>query len=341
MQRIILLVDMDAFYASCEIARNPSLKKKPVVVGADPGGRGVVAACNYEARKYGLHSGMSAAIACRKCPNCVFLPLDMKYYAAVSDRVMKIMKKYADKMEQVSIDEAFLDVSSKNYEKAKEIARKIKAEIFKKEKVMCSIGIGPNKLIAKMASSKNKPNGLTTVQHSGVQKFLDPLDVDEIYMVGPKTTDALNGFGIKTIKQLKNTSKRNLIEWFGDKFGNYLYDSSRGIDEISVVEEWMQKSIGKQYTFEKDTADRDFIKKIIDEMAGDSFEQLRERGFRMYKTVTIKVRYEDFSTFTKAKTLIANADSAEQAKNVAKELLSKFFNDKKIRLIGISLSKLK
>ena len=339
--RIIMLVDMDAFYAGCELARKPSLKGKPLVVGADPKGRGVVAACSYEARKYGLHSGMPIAIAYRKCPDCIFLPLDMRYYAAVSERVMKIIKKYADKMEQVSIDEAFLDVSSKNYDKAKDIARKIKAEILKKEKLTCSIGIGSNKLIAKVASSKNKPNGLTIVRPSGVQKFLDPLDVDEIYMVGPKTTAALNDFGIKTVKQLRNTSKSNLIEWFGDKFGNYLYNSSRGIDEVPVIEEWTQKSIGRQYTFEKDTTDKNLILKSMNEMIDESFEQLKEQGFKTYRTVTIKVRYEDFSTFTKAHTLIANADSAEQAKNVSKDLLHKFFNKKKIRLVGISLGKLK
>ncbi|MEK6887087.1 MAG: DNA polymerase IV [Nanoarchaeota archaeon] len=339
--RIIILVDMDAFYASCELVRKPNLKGKPVVVGADPNGRGVVSACNYEARKFGLHSGMPIAIAYRKCPNCVFLPVDMEYYVSVSNKIMKIMKKYADKMEQVSVDEAFLDVSSKTYEKAKEIARKIKTEILKKEKVTCSIGIGPNKLIAKIASSKNKPNGLTIVQPSGVQKFLDPLDVDEIYMVGPKTTAVLNEVGIETIKQLRSTPKSNLIEWFGEKFGHYLYNSSRGIDDVELVEEWTQKSIGRQYTFEKDTTDKDFVEKIMDEMTEDSFEQLRQQKFKTYKTVTIKVRYEDFSTFTKAKTLIANADSAEQAKNVAKELLNKFFNKKKIRLIGISLGKLK
>ncbi len=160
MQRIIMLVDMDAFYASCEQVRNPKLRGKAVVVGADPKeghGRGVVSAANYEARKFGIHSGQPISIAYRKCPGCIFLPVDMDYYIEVSGRIMQIMKKYADKFEVVSVDEAYLDVSSKEIlEKAKEIAYKIKKDIWDKEKLTCSIGIGPNKLIAKMAVRSNR-----------------------------------------------------------------------------------------------------------------------------------------------------------------------------------------
>ena len=344
MSRIILLVDMDAFYTSCEEVRNPKLKGKPLVVGADPkSGRGVVATCNYDARKYGLHSAMPISIAFRKCPNCTFLPVDMEYYVEVSSRVMNILKKYSDKFEVVSIDEAFLDISSQgSYEKAREIARKIKNEILKKEKLTCSVGIGPNKLIAKMASSKNKPNGLTIVHQSGVQKFLDPLDVDDLVLIGPKTREVLYGQGIKTVKQLREVSLEKLKDWFGNSFGEYLHEASRGNDDSPVTEEWTQKSIGRQYTFEKDTSDEIFIKQTMDELVTDSFNQLKEQGFKEYRTVTIKVRYSDFETFTKAYTLIASADSAEPAKNVAKDLLREFLKkDKKIRLIGISLGKLK
>lgn len=272
-----------------------------------------------------------------------FLPLDMDYYVEISNRIMQIIKKHADKFEQVSIDEAYLDVSSqKTYEKTKELGRKIKTEILNKEKVTCSVGIGPNKLIAKMASSRHKPNGLTIVMPSAVQKFLDPLDVDWIYMVGPKTSQALYNLEIKTIEQLRKTKKTDLIDWFGNSFGNYLYNASRGIDESPVVEGWIQKSIGRQFTFDIDTADKEFIEKTMDEMIDDSFNQLKEQGFNRYRTITIKVRYEDFTTFTKAHTMIADADSSQQGKNVAKSLLKDFLGKKKkIRLIGISLGKLK
>ncbi len=344
MPRIILLVDMDAFYTSCEEVRNPNLKGKPLVVGADPkSGRGVVATANYSARKYGLHSAMPISIAYRKCPNCIFLPVDMDYYVEVSSRIMSILKKFADKMEIVSVDEAFLDLSSNpSFEKARDIARQIKSEILKKEKLTCSVGIGNNKLIAKMAASKNKPNGLTIVMPSGVQKFLDPHDVDDIVGIGPKTRDVLHDLGIKTVKQLKDTSSEKLKEIFGNNFAKYLYEAARGNDDSPVTEEWTQKTIGRHYTFEKDTSDEILIKQTMDELIDDSFRQLKEQGFREYKTVTIKVRYSDFETFTKAYTLIASADSSEPAKNVAKDLLKEFLrNKKKIRLIGISLGKLK
>lgn len=345
MQRIILLVDMDAFYTACEEVKNPELKGKPVAVGADPKqghGRGVVATANYSARTYGIHSAMPISIAFRKCPDCIFLPVDMEYYIQVSDRVMKIIKSHADRFEQVSVDEAYADVSSKgSFEKARDIARKIKEEIFKKEKLTCSIGIGPNKLIAKMASGKDKPNGLTTIHPSGVQKFLDPLDVDELFGVGPKTREKLYAIGIKTIKQLKETPLSKLTEVFGPSYAQYLHDASRGIEESPVVEEYTAKSIGRHYTFEKDTKDVNLIHTIIDEMVDDCMQQLKQQNFKNYKTITIIVRYEDFETHTKAYTMIDKATAGEPAKNVARTLLRDFLkSEKKIRLIGISLSKL-
>ncbi len=340
-----MLVDMDAFYTACEEVRNPKLKGKLLAVGADPKqgkGRGVIATANYAARKYGLSSGMPVSIAYRKCPDCVFLPVDMEYYVEVSERIMQILKKYADKFEQVSIDEAYLDVSSQeSFEKAKEVAKKIKKEILQKENLTCSIGIGPNKLIAKMAASKNKPNGLTIVFHSGVQKFMDPLDVDELYGVGPKTTERLHELGISIIQQLRHTSLETLKEYFGPSFGTYLREASRGIDESPVSEEWVQKSAGRQFTFEKDTKDKVLLNKTMYEMVQDSFDQLKAGGFKSYRTVTIKVRYEDFETHTKAYTLKINALTVQPAKNVARNLLKEFLrSEKKIRLIGVSLSKL-
>jgi DNA polymerase IV (DinB-like DNA polymerase) len=346
MQRIIMLIDMDAFYTSCEEVRNPSLKGKPVVVGADPKegmGRGVIATCNYEARKYGLHSAMPISIAYRKCPSCIFLPVDMDYYVEVSLRIMKIFKKYADKLEQVSIDEAYLDVSSqKTFEKARELAIKIKKEVEEKEKITCSVGISVNKLVAKMAASKNKPNGLTIVLSSGIQKFLDPLDADELYGVGPKTSERLKLLGIYTIGQLSRTPLSKLTEFFGPSFGTYLHEASRGIDESPVSEEWTAKSTGRQITFEQNTRDKITIYDAMEEIIKDSFLQLKQMGFKSYRTITLKVRYEDFETHTKAFSLKIDAMTAEPAKNVAKTLIRDYLKDeRKIRLIGVTLSKLK
>lgn len=322
------------------------MKGKLVAVGADPKqgqGRGVVSTANYKARKYGLHSAMPISIAYRKCPDCVFLPVDMEFYVETSNRIMEILKKYADKMEQVSVDEAYLDVSSKgSFEKAKELAKKIKEEIQKKEKITCSIGIGPNKLIAKMAASKNKPNGLTVVHPSGIQKFLAPLDVDELYGVGPKTSKRLKELEIYTIGQLAEISVGTLTDHFGGSFGNYLHEASRGIDESEVSDEWIAKSTGRQYTFEYDVKQPWFIKSTMEKLVQDSFEQLKHYGFKSYRTITIKVRYEDFETFTKAYSLKVDAMTVEPAKTIAQTLLSDFLqNKKKIRLIGITLSKLK
>jgi DNA polymerase IV (DinB-like DNA polymerase) len=344
MARIIMLVDMDAFYTSCEQVRNPKYKGKPVAVGADPKegkGRGVVAAASYEARKFGIHSAMPISIAYRKCPSCIFLPVDMEQYVEVSARIMKHIRKYADAFEQVSVDEAYLDVSSQGtYEKARELARKIKKEILAKEKLTCSIGIGPNKLIAKMASSKNKPNGLTLVAPSGIQKFLDPQDVDALYGVGPKTTAVLQKLNILTIKDLSKISVKRLEDYFGTVFAHYLHEASHGIDESPVSEGHVPKSSGRHFTFEKDTDDKELIYKTMDEMIDDAFSQLRKEGFKTYKTITITVRYEDFETHTKAHTMIDKAAESEQAKNVAKSLLNEFLRKgKKIRLIGVSLSK--
>lgn len=344
-KRIIMLVDMDAFYTSCEEVRNPKLRGKPVAVGADPKGgqgRGVLSTANYEARKYGLNSAMPISIAYRKCPDCIFLPVDMDYYVEVSSRIMQILKKYADKFEVVSVDEAYLDISSKGtLEKAKEIAYKIKKEVWEKEKLTCSVGIGPNKLIAKMAADHKKPNGLTIVTDSGIHKFLNPLPARKLHGVGPKTEARLKEIGIEIVGQLAKTSLKTLKAFFGQSFGSYLHEASHGIDESPVVEEWTAKSVGRQVTFEKDTKDKGQIHQVMDEIIDDSFSQLKEQEFKTYKTVTIKVRYEDFETKTKAFTLKDKAFTAEPAKSVAKNLLKEFLkSEKKIRLVGISLSKL-
>jgi len=342
--RIILHVDLDAFYASVEECGRPELSGKPVVIGADPKqgrGRGVVSTANYVARQFGVRSGMPITIAYRKCPNCVFLPVNMDLYVEASTRVMTIFKKHADMFELGGIDECYLDVSDKckNYKEAEALAKKIKLELKEKENLTCSIGISQNKLVAKIAAGREKPNGLTVVKPDEVTGFLKKLSVRELMGVGPKTEAVLNGFNIFTIGQLKKIPEHELVNSFG-KFGHVLYLEARGIDESPFVEEWEAKSIGRQITFQKDTRDRKLILKTIDDMACDVFKDLKESGFT-YKTITIKVRYEDFDTYSKAKTLSAAHKDKELAVETAKNLIEPFLLDeRKIRLIGFSLSKL-
>lgn len=342
--RIVLHIDLDYFYVQVEEVLSPKLKGKPVVVGADPKkgqGRGVVSTANYEARKFGVKSGMPITIAYRKCPDCLFLPVNMDLYVEVSTRVMTIFKKHADVFELGGIDECYLDVSEecRTYKQAEELARKIKSELYDKEKLTCSIGIAPNKLVAKIAAGMEKPNGLTIVKPDEVTSFLKKLSVRELMGVGPKTEAVLNGFNIFTIGQLKKIPEHELVNSFG-KFGHVLYLEARGIDESPFVEEWEAKSIGRQITFQKDTKDKKLILDTLFEIAGDTIKQLKAEKL-MYKTVTIKVRYEDFYTTSKAETLKIAHDDEKTALEKAKELMEPFLLDeRKIRLIGFSLSKL-
>lgn len=341
---IILHVDLDAFYASVEEREHPEYKGKPVVVGADPkggAGRGVVATCNYPARKYGIHSGMPISIAYRKCPNCVFLPVNMDLYVAVSGNVMELLRQHAEKFEQVSVDEAYLDVSFlKSYEKARELGQQIKDEIKQKEKLTCSVGIGPNKLVAKVASDFKKPDGLMVVTPGEVLGFLAPQSVRVLRGVGPKTELALNNYGIKTVADLRTLSADQLVAIAGS-FGLELYEQSRGNYPAELITEWTPKSMGRNSTFEHDTKDKGEILKVLDEMCQDVWKQLKAEKFA-FKTVTIRVRYEDFDTHTKQKSLIDYVDNIEAIRNTARELLEGFLKDtRRIRLIGVSLHQLK
>jgi DNA polymerase IV (DinB-like DNA polymerase) len=337
-------IDLDAFYASVEIRDRPELKDKPVVIGADPKGgkgRGVVSTCNYIARQYGVRSGMPINFAYRKCPNCVFLPVDMQKYVDNSIRIMGHFRKYADKFEQASIDECYLDVSERcrTFSDAKELALEIKGDLKQTSNLTCSIGIGPNRLISKIAAGQKKPDGLTIVKEKDVEEFLEPLNVRELPGVGPKTQAVLNENDIFTIKDLRKLSKYTLVEWFG-KFGALLFDEARGIDDSDVIESWEAKSIGRQTTFERDTSDRKKILDMLTEIVNDTIRQVKSEKFT-YRTITIKVRYEDFHTITKAKTLKVAAEDEKNAQLTARELLMPFLKDeRKIRLIGFSVSKL-
>lgn len=338
---------MDYFFAQVEERENPQFKGRPVVVGADPKngrGRGVVSTCNYIARKYGIKSALPISKAWRKCPEAVFLPVNHKLYKQVSEKIMKIVKNYSfnKRWEIVSLDEAYLDLSClASFKKAKILAKKLKQEIFEKEKLTCTIGIGPNKVIAKMAAEKAKPNGLLVVTPSQVKKFLEPLDIQDLPGIGPKTAETLRIIGIDKIKQLKKLSKSKLKDMFGI-MGKIIYERARGIDRSQVSSEKIIKSIGKDYTFEKDTRDPELIFKIFNKMIKKVHQSLLKNKV-LFKTITVTCRFSDFETHRKSKTLKEFINDPEILKKEAKHLLLRFLveNQKLIRLIGLRVSNLK
>lgn len=337
-------MDMDQFFAAVEEQLRPELKGKPVVVGADPKegkGRGVVSTCNYEARKYGIKSGMPITRAWKLCPEATFLPLNIPLYIQVSSRIMNILRSYSEEFESWGLDEAFLDVSSRveNIEQAKELASQIKKEIYEKEGLTCSIGIGPNKLIAKIASDMQKPDGVTVVEEGDVKAFLDPLDVDRLLWVGKKTAHKLNELGIRTIGDLARYDPSVLVDKFGI-LGTQLYLYAQGQDRSEVGFEGEVKSIGRNITFEKDTSDWDLVLKVLHRLCEAVHKELEENRF-LFKTVTITVRYENFETHTHSKTLPFLTSRLEDIKKTANELLQPYLRpERKIRLIGARVSTL-
>jgi DNA polymerase IV (archaeal DinB-like DNA polymerase) len=345
MVRIIMHMDLDAFFASAEQREHPEWKGKPVIVGADPKdgkGRGVVSSPSYEARKFGIHSAMPISRAYKLCPTAVFVLPNFNLYIPVSKAVMTILRKFGDKLEQVSIDEAFIDVSSKvkNMKEASVLAEKIKTEILKKEKLTCSIGVATNKLTAKMASDFKKPSGLTVVEPGDEKKFLAPLPVRKLIGVGAKTEIVLKGMNINTIGELAGLSKEMMKKDFG-KFGLYLHDAANGIDGSEVDEgKYERKSINRNNTFEKDTKDPKVVFAAIDSMAKSANSSLTAGNFNC-KTVGVRLRFEDFETHTKEKTLDKPTTDLDLIKKTIKELVTEFFNDKrKIRLVGIRMTNL-
>ncbi|MDI6591406.1 MAG: DNA polymerase IV [Patescibacteria group bacterium] len=349
MNRIILHIDMDYFFAQVEERENPQFRGKPVVVGADPKGgkgRGVVSTANYEARKYGIHSALPISKAYQLCPKAIFLPVNMELYQKASENIMEIIKKYSKIFEQVSLDEAYLDLSYNFYgrrnctmriswEKAENLAQKLKKEIFEKEKLTSTIGIGPNKLIAKMAAEKAKPNGLLIIKPNQVRKFLEPLDIEDLPGIGPKTAEKLRAIKINKIKELKTLSESKLKSLFGIT-GETIYQKARGIDEEPVSPEKVIKSIGKEHTFEKDTRDPEIIFNTFEKIIEDVHQELIENKFS-FKTITVICRFRGFETHTKSKTLKEPTNDLKILKKEAKNLLLKFLieNLKLIRLIGL------
>jgi len=353
-KRIIGHLDMDAFFASLEERSTPEFKGKPIAVGADPKdgqGRGVVSTANYKAREYGIHSALPISIAWRLSEEAkragkegvVFVQPNFSLYERSSQNILEIIKKYSDNVEQGSIDEFYFDLSSaKTYLKAEAICKKIKEEIRKKEKVTCSIGIGPNKLISKIAAGAKKPDGLFVVEPKEVEGFLDPLPIRKIPGIGPKTAEFLHAKNVAIISDLKKFSEEELKEMLG-KSGVDIYYKIRGIDDSPIEEFREAKSIGEQVTFERDTLEFLLVWEEFEKIRRSVLEKFKESGFNDFRTITITVRFSGFETKTSSKSFKVGmtAKSDKEFKVETLKLLLPFFDKranpqgKLIRLIGV------
>jgi DNA polymerase IV len=339
--RRILHIDMDAFFSSVEQKRHPELIGRPVVIGGDgdPRKRGVVSTASYEARKFGIHSALPLRTAHNLCPSAVFLPVDYEEYSRVSEGIKAILREFTPIVEDVGIDEAFIDISSID-KPSEEIAREIKKRIKDETGLNCSIGIGPNKLLAKIASDLEKPDGLTIITEEDIERRIWSLPARKLWGVGPKTEAYLKEMGIKTIGELASLPPERLVDEFGQSYGNYLYEASRGIDESPLVTHWEPKSISKETTFQRDIDNWQLIAKNLVELTQAVVTSMKEEGYQA-RTVTVKVRFIDFKTYTRAKSLDGFTDSEMEIRRAAFNCLGRFELKKKVRLIGIRISNLK
>ena len=339
-QRFILHVDMDAFYASVEVREQPGLAGRPVIVGGSPRGRGVVSAANYEARRFGIHSAMPTARAMRLCPHAVCLPGRMSLYASVSRQIREIFNRYSPLVEPLSLDEAFLDVtdSQRLFGSAAEIANAIKQAIRNELSLVASVGIAPNKFIAKIASDLDKPDGFVEVMPEEVQAFLDPLPVSRIWGVGKATGKELDRLGITTIAQLRQQAEAVLQDRFG-KFGNHLWRLANGMDDRPVVSDSEAKSISNETTFDTDISNRDTLRAWLMELTEQVCWRLRQHDL-FGRTVQIKLRFADFSTITRSHTL---PEATQQTKQVWQAVMALFdkamqSESRRLRLVGVGVS---
>jgi DNA polymerase IV len=336
--RRILHIYMDAFFAAVEEQRHPELRGKPVVIGGsgDPTKRGVVSTASYEARKYGIHSALPLRTAYNLCPEAVFLPVDYEEYSRVSGIIKTALKEMSSIMEDVGIDEAFLDISEID-KTPDEIAQEIKERIKEETGLTCSIGVASNKLLAKIASDMQKPDGFTMIEEKDIEERIWPLPVRKLWGVGPKTEASLKNIGINTIGELALMPVDRLVETYGQSYGHYLHEASRGIDESPLVTHWEPKSVSRETTFQTDTNNWQTIAKTIAELAEQVVDDIKQKGYKG-RTVTLKVRFSDFKTYTRAKTLKEPTDSIEDIRKAAFGCLKRIELKMKVRLIGVRIA---
>lgn len=348
MQRVVLHVDMDYFYAAIEERENPELRGKAIVVCMLSGRSelsGAVSTCNYVAREFGIRAGMPCSRAKKLNPEAIFLPVRKEFYTSVSDRIMEILRSYADpgingdSFEQISVDEAFLEISERtggDFNFAFELGMQIKRKIKEKEDLTCSIGIGPNKLIAKMASSAKKPDRITVVSPQDLETFLSPLKVSKLWGIGDVTAGKLQEMGIVTVKDLAEHDIIELISTFGKLKGTWLKQAASGIDDSPLKERDGSEQIGRIATLPEDTLDKELIFSLLEKLAGDVIEKLdsRELSFRV---VTVTVINSNFRMYTKSRTLSHSVSSTEVLLQVSREILGEFLSENRtdFRRVGV------
>ncbi|HWB13424.1 MAG TPA: DNA polymerase IV [Pirellulales bacterium] len=339
---MILHVDMDAFYASVEERERPELAGKPLIVGGTPEGRGVVAAANYEVRKYGVHSAMPTATALRLCPHALVLPPRLGFYAEISEQIRAIFDQYTPLVEPLSLDEAFLDVTGSEplFGSSPEIGRRIKQTIRDELRLTASVGVAPNKFLAKIASDLQKPDGFVLVEDGEIQiqEFLDPLPVGRLWGVGRVAGQVFERLGVKTVGDVRRMPLEILRRHFGQT-GEHLAQLARGVDERRVVPDRDAKSISHETTFSSDIADMETLRAWASELAEQVAWRLRRHRLRG-RTVQIKVRYGDFHTITRAETLVEPTNVTEEIRQTAVRLLTERLPTRRllIRLLGVGVS---
>jgi len=332
LARFIFHVDLDAFYASVEQRDNPALYGKPLIIGADPKegkGRGVVVACSYEARQHGIRSGQPISIAYRLMPQVIYLRPNFETYEDVSSDIMSFLRKCADKFEQASVDEAYMDVTQvcELYDGPVELANRIKREVKDLFGLTCSIGIAPNKSAAKIASDMQKPNGLTFIDEAHIREILAPLPVSKISGIGSKTESSLRELGIVTIGDLAKASPRLLHAKFG-KSAVWLWAIANAEERVEVEENFTMRSIGAEHTFEKDTADWTTINRELTALSETVYNRLVEEGMA-FRTVVLKIRFRGFETHTRNKSLKFSTTEESVILETVRELCAEFMPMKK------------
>jgi len=341
LERHILHVDMDAFYASIEQRENPAWRGKPVVVGSNPGERGVVATCSYEARQFGIHSAMSSREAGRRCPHAIFTPGNYALYEAVSRQVFAIFERYTPLVEPLSIDEAFLDISGslRLFGSPAEIAAAIRADLRRELQITGSVGIAHNMFLAKLASDMQKPDGQTAVPRDPreVCEFLAPLPVRRLWGVGPATAEILHRASLHTIRDIQQCSLTRLRQLIGDSLANHISRLALGEDLREVDPTSVEKSVSREHTYDNDTADRSLLETTLRELADDVGRQVRQGG-RFATVARLKLRWSDFTTITRQRPFDTPAIDDFTFREAALQLFEEAYQDRKVRLIGFGVS---
>ena len=345
--RVVMLVDLDYFFAQCEELRNPALKDKPVVVGVYSGrteDSGAVSTANYVARKFGVKSGIPLYLAKKRLEDteAVFLSVDYEFYEQVSDKIMRSLRGYADSFEQVGIDEAYLDVTQKvhgSFEAASDLAQKMKNDVKNQVRITFSVGVGPNKLVAKIAADSQKPDGLTIVKPEEVERFLSPLPVNRLVGVGRKIAAKMGELGVKTIGDLARYNTQKLMEIFGKNLGVYFHNAANGVDNESVQETGEAESISRISTLKENTRDLMVVLEKSNQLIEDIHKELVQRNIS-FKQVGIVAIMTDLSVRSRSKTLEAATSDVEVLRRTVRELFEKFLDESEleIRRVGVKIS---